>query len=115
MLFRKLVDAVEREVNEEIGLNINSLSYIFHIDDLTDKCGHGGELHDWHVFNSYEIIDESSLKLGAEVKSIKWVSLNELQKMKNERLKFYFKLVILNGNNTDKKDCIRIKFIFWAP
>ncbi|MFK3865893.1 NUDIX hydrolase [Pseudoalteromonas rhizosphaerae] len=79
-----LVDAVEREVNEEIGLNINSLSYIFHIDDLTDKCGHGGELHDWHVFNSYEIIDESSLKLGAEVKSIKWVSLNELQKMKEE-------------------------------
>lgn len=77
-------DAVKREVNEEIGLSINSLSYIFHIDDLTDKCGHGGELHDWHVFNSYEIIDENSLKLGNEVKSIKWVSLNELQKMKEE-------------------------------
>ncbi|GEK56944.1 NUDIX hydrolase [Pseudoalteromonas espejiana] len=79
-----LADAVEREVNEEIGLGISSLSYIFHIDDLTDKCGHGGDLHDWHVFNSYEIIDENSLKLGAEVKSIKWVSLNELQKMKEE-------------------------------
>lgn len=77
-------DAVEREVNEEIGLSVSSLSYIFHIDDLTDKCGHGGELHDWHVFNSYEIIDENRLKLGAEVKSIKWVSLNELQKMKEE-------------------------------
>ncbi|MBB1275828.1 NUDIX hydrolase [Pseudoalteromonas sp. SR43-3] len=79
-----LADAVEREVNEEIGLNINSLTYICHIDDLTDKCGHGGEIHDWHVFNSYEIIDENSLKLGAEVKSIKWVSLNELQTMKEE-------------------------------
>mgnify|MGYP000350826720 CR=1 FL=1 len=79
-----LADAVEREVNEEIGLSINSLSYICHIDDLTDKCGHGGEIHDWHVFNSYEIIDENSLKLGAEVKSIKWVSLNELQTMKEE-------------------------------
>ena len=42
-----------------------------------------------------------------------WISQHfyELEKMKNERLKFY-KLVILNGNNTDKKDCIRIYFKF---
>ncbi|MEM5545666.1 NUDIX hydrolase [Pseudoalteromonas fuliginea] len=79
-----LAEAVTREVKEEIGLNTSNLKYIFHIGDLTDRCGHGGELHDWHVFNSYEIIEEKSLKLGAEVKNIKWVPLDELQDIKDK-------------------------------
>lgn len=78
-------DALIREVNEEISLNITTPNFLIPIKGVNEACRYGVHLHDWYVFIHY--IDDKEIEFELdkeEIKSTKWVKLSELESMKDD-------------------------------
>ena len=86
------VIAIIREVQEETGLNIQSIKKI-NIDDWKDMpneaCSHGVNKHTWELYNitaSGELVFKED-----EVKSIGWYSVEQIKELVLESIwKYWF-------------------------
>lgn len=79
------VEAIIREVREEIGIKLDSYCFIKKEVEVHDKCRHGLDLHDWYIFYSNQIKDISNIDFdGTEIEYLEWVPLDKLSSMKHE-------------------------------
>lgn len=78
-------EAMIREAREEVGLNVNKCKLLIHEVVDWNKCSKGIVGHDWYV---YEVLDyEGEVKRSEdETKNFKWVSEEELKKLKLEKV-----------------------------
>ncbi len=77
----KPLDGMRRETKEEVGLTVIAPRLLLHFRHVPNKCVNGGNFHDWWVF---EAKPKGSIKANKEAKSYKWVSVNEIKKLKLE-------------------------------
>lgn len=76
--------AIIREVKEELGIDFCNYKYLKKECGVEDRCRHGLALHDWYIYLSSESIDIESLKFDrTEIESLEWISLSEIESMKD--------------------------------
>lgn len=76
--------AIVREVKEELGIDFCNYEYLKKECGVEDRCRHGLALHDWYIYLSNEPIDIESLKFDrTEIESLEWISLAEIERMKD--------------------------------
>lgn len=79
------VDAIIREVKEEVGITLDSYGFIKKEVEVPDECRHGLDLHDWYVFYSNQIRDISKINFDdTEIEYLEWVPLDKLNSIKHE-------------------------------
>ena len=72
-----LEDALNREMKEELGINVDKSKYLFTVDD-TDPFSKLGFRHNFMLIESYE----GNIEKSREAENLIWMSYNELMKMR---------------------------------
>lgn len=76
------IEALVREVKEEVGLNITESNLIFYSADVPNQCRRGVDFHDWYIF---ECKTKGSISLNEkEAKKFKWCDFFELRNLNLE-------------------------------
>lgn len=78
-----------REVKEETGIEVRKHKMLIHEFVEWNECSRGVKGHDWTVF---EILDwEGEVVANKESRNMKWVSVDEIKKLKLEPVwKYWF-------------------------
>jgi 8-oxo-dGTP pyrophosphatase MutT (NUDIX family) len=72
------IEAILREIKEEIGVSPASIRLLFYVPGLADSCRKGADIHDWHLYDCELDQDTLSAAQSAdEIDSIHWVTVSE--------------------------------------
>lgn len=74
--------AIRREVNEEIGLTVESLKLVTNGEVEDNKCSKGVEVHYWYIFDCK--VSGELKRNEREAKSINWYSREEIKRLNLE-------------------------------
>lgn len=79
-IVESVVEAIKREIQEEVGLIINNIKLFTSENILGDECRRGADNHKWHLFTA-QIDNVDNIKVNDEGVHPSWLSLDEaLQK-----------------------------------
>lgn len=93
------LDAVQREVLEEIGLSLDQLDFqlMATFDLAGDSCRRGSDHHKWHLFITHLNNENLAISLNDESENFEW--MNDDQLLQRDDVTFPLKYILATFGN----------------